>query len=242
GLFLVIRKESFKITLKQAGILVVAGLLYTGSSLFLFESYKYIPSGLATMLIYVSPAMVAVIMVFLRVVPSWPVWLAIAAAFFGVMLMTKSDGTIEIDAIGVALSLASALVYSFFIVIINKNATVGSLSSTMLTFYSLCVGTIVFAARLLASGRGLTDGLNGSFAWLNLVGLAIFPTIVATATLAISSRNIGATKASVLSVFEPITAIVIGTAVFGEILTTNIVVGIVIAISAVTFMIMKTKR
>lgn len=66
--------------------------------------------------------------------------------------------------------------------------------------------------------------------------------MVSTATLAIASRNIGATKASILGVFEPITAIVVGTVVFGEPLTTNIVVGITIAIVAVTFMITLTKR
>ena len=78
--------------------------------------------------------------------------------------------------------------------------------------------------------------------WLNLVGLALLPTIVSTATLAIASRNIGATKASVLGVFEPITAIIVGTLMFGEPLTTNIIVGISIAMVAVTFMITVTKR
>jgi drug/metabolite transporter (DMT)-like permease len=60
--------------------------------------------------------------------------------------------------------------------------------------------------------------------------------------LAVSTRNIGATKASVLGVFEPITAILVGTLVFGEALTSNIVLGILIAIVAVTFMIVSTKR
>lgn len=78
-------------------------------------------------------------------------------------------------------------------------------------------------------------------AWLNLVGLAILPTVVSTATLAIATRNIGATKASVLGVFEPVTAILIGTVVFGEALTTNIIVGILLSIAAITFMIAKTK-
>ena len=40
--------------------------------------------------------------------------------------------------------------------------------------------------------------------WMNLVWLALLPTIVSTATLAIATRNIGATKASVMGVFEPV--------------------------------------
>ena len=86
------------------------------------------------------------------------------------------------------------------------------------------------------------SGLDGAMAWINLIGLAVLPTIVSTATLAIASRNIGATKASVLGVFEPITAILVGTVVFGEALTANIIIGILISIVAVSFMIMVTKR
>ena len=85
-------------------------------------------------------------------------------------------------------------------------------------------------------------GLDSGMAWINLIGLSILPTIVSTATLAISTRNIGATKASVLGVFEPITAILVGTLVFGEALTSNIITGILISVVAVTFMIMVTKR
>lgn len=92
------------------------------------------------------------------------------------------------------------------------------------------------------AGTGITTGIEGYAAWGNLIGLAILPTIVSTATLAIATRNIGATKASVLGVFEPITAILVGTLVFGEALTINLVVGILIAIVAVTFMIITTKR
>ena len=83
GGFLLLRKQSFKVSFKQAGILLVLGLLYTSSSLFLFEAYKYIASGLATTLIFLYPVLVAIIMVFLKTVPSWPVWLAIAATFCG---------------------------------------------------------------------------------------------------------------------------------------------------------------
>ena len=86
------------------------------------------------------------------------------------------------------------------------------------------------------------NGIEGANAWFNLVGLAIFPTIVSTATLAVATRNIGATKASVLGVFEPVTAILVGTLVFGEAFTSNIVIGIVISVIAVTFMIAATKR
>lgn len=240
--FLILTKQSFKITARQAGVLLALGLLYTSSSIFLFEAYNYIASGLATTLIFLYPVLVAIIMVFLRVVPSWPVWLSIAATFGGVIIMTQGSGDESISLIGVALSLSSALVYALFIVIINRSKAIAQISNTVLTFYSLMVGAIVFWSKIYFSDTAITAGITTTVDWLNLVGLALLPTIVSTATLAIATRNIGATKASVLGVFEPITAILIGTLMFNEPLTTNILLGIGIAIVAVTFMISVTKR
>ena len=240
--FLVIRKQRFRISGKQAGILLVLGLLYTASSLFLFEAYHYIASGLATTLVFLYPVLVAIIMVFLKVVPSWPVWLAIAATFGGVLIMTQGDGAQALNPLGVLFSLGSALVYALFIVIINRSKAIASISNSLLTCCTLVVGTFVFLGKILYSGTELTSCITTGTDWFNLLGLALLPTVVSTATLAVASRNIGATKASVLGVFEPITAILVGTLMFGEPLTANIVIGIVIAIVAVTFMITVTKR
>lgn len=242
GAFLILTKQSFRITARQAGVLLALGLLYTSSSIFLFEAYNYIASGLATTLIFLYPVLVAIIMVFLRVVPSWPVWLAIASTFGGVIIMTQGSGGESINPIGVALSLGSALVYALFIVIINRSKAIAEISNTLLTFYALTIGAIVFMGKISFSDTTITAGITTSGDWLNLLGLALLPTIVSTATLAIATRNIGATKASVLGVFEPITAILVGTLMFGEPLTTNIILGIGIAIVAVTFMISVTKR
>lgn len=242
GLFLLLRKQSFRVSKKQIGVLFVLGLLYTSSSTFLFDAYEYIASGVATTLVFLYPVLVAIIMVFLKIVPSWPVWLAIASTFGGVLIMTQSDGSQAINPIGVLLSIASALVYALFIVIINRSKAIADISNSLLTFYALMVGAIIFIGKILSSDTEITAGITTGSDWLNLVGLALLPTIVSTATLAIASRNIGATKASVLGVFEPITAIIVGTLMFGEPLTTNIIVGISIAMVAVTFMIAVTKR
>ena len=242
GMFLLLSRESFKITLKQAGVLITLGLLFTSSSIMLFEAYKYIASGLATTLIFLFPVFVAIIMVFLRVVPSWPVWLAIAATLCGVVIMTQSDASQVVNPLGVALSLGSALTYALFIVVINRSKAIANISNSLLTFYALSVGAVVFISKIIMADITITAGIEGVTAWLNILGLALLPTIVSTATLAIATRNIGATKASVLGVFEPITAILIGTFMLGEPLTTNIIIGITISIVAVTFMIAVTKR
>lgn len=242
GCYLLARHESFRIDFRQAGVLLVMGLLYTSSSLFLFEAYRYVASGLATTLVFLYPVLVAIIMVFMGKIPSWPVWLSIAATFAGVVIMTGGGGDSTTNATGVWLSIGSALVYALFIVIINRSKVISGISNTLLTFYVLTVGAFVFLGIAACSGSSLTDHLCSLPAILDLIGLAVLPTIVSTATLAVATRNIGATKASVLGVFEPITAILVGTLAFGEPLTANIMTGITISIIAVTFMIYATKR
>lgn len=242
GAFLWLTKQSFRVSLKEGAILLSLGGLYTCSSICLFEAYNYIASGLATTLVFLFPVLVAIIMVFLKVVPSWPVWLSIGATFVGVIIMTQGESGEVANPIGILLSIGSALAYALFIVVINRSKSISSISNTLLTFYALLTGVVIFFCKILFADVDITAGIEGAAAWGNLVGLAILPTIVSTATLAIATRNIGATKASVLGVFEPITAILVGTLVFGEALTTNIVVGILIAVVAVTFMIATTKR
>lgn len=242
GIVLLLDRHSFKISWKQSVVLLALGLLFTSSSMLLFRAYSYIPSGLATTLVFLYPVLVALIMVFLKVVPSWPVWVSIIATFAGVVIMTQSNSSQSINSIGILLSIGSALAYALFIVIINRNKTISTISNSLLTFYCLLVGAVIFLGKGLSSGLDLTAGIATKLDWLNLIGLAVFPTIISTATLAVATRNIGATKASVLGVFEPITAIMVGTLVFGEPLTDNILVGMSIAIVAVSYMILSTKR
>lgn len=242
GCYMLIRRDSFKVNLRQICVLLALGLLYTSSSLFLFESYHFIASGLATTLVFLYPVLVAMIMVFMGKIPSWPVWLSIAATFAGVVIMTGGDDNGAINPIGIWLSIGSAFVYALFIVIINRSKVIAEISNTLLTFYTLLVGAFVFLGIAAFSDVPLTAHLGSAPALLNLTGLAVLPTIVSTSTLAIATRNIGATKASVLGVFEPITAILVGAIAFGEPLTANIVIGIGISVIAVTFMIYATKR
>ena len=242
GLFLIVSRQGFAITRKQAIRLLILGILYTSSSICLFEAYKYIASGLATTLVFLYPVLVAVIMIFMKEYPTWQVWLSIILTFAGVLILTHSDSTQLIQTKGVVLALGSALVYAMFIVIVNRSRAIRTVSSTKLTFYSLMVGTFIFFGRALTDIDSVTTGIEDTSAWMNLIGLAILPTIVSTATLALATRKIGATKASVLGVFEPVTAILVGAIVFGEAVTLNIITGITLAMAAVIFMIVSSRK
>lgn len=241
SLLMLLKKERFSVRKNEFGLLVLLGALFAGSSLFLFASYEFIPSGLATTLVYLYPVFVALIMVLLRFYPSWQTWLSIVATLGGIILLSSPSRGAEIKPLGIVLAIMSALSYASYLVIVNRSSRIKQVSEHTLTLYALVVGTILFAALRMAQGGSITEGVDSVADWANLLGLAIVPTMISMLTLAVSSRFIGPTKTSILGVFEPLTAILIGTLMFGEPMTWKMGIGVAICIAAVVFMIQKPR-
>ena len=239
GAWMVMRKESFKVSGNQLLLLAVLGLLFSCSSITLFFSYEFIPSGLATTLVYLYPVFVALIMVFLRFYPSWQTWISILATFLGILLLSKPSAGMEIKIPGLLLAIGSALSYAFYLVVVNRSKRIKKVSEHTLTFYALLTGLLLFAIMRVFQGGGMLEGISSIRDWGNLLGLAVFPTMISMLALAVATRDIGPTKTSVLGVFEPLTAILVGTLVFGEPVSARMTAGICICVAAVIFMILK---
>ncbi len=242
GIWLLFKKESLRVNKLQFVRLCILGVLFGMSSMLLFVSYNYIPAGLATTIVFLYPVLVALIMVLLRVYPTWQVWLSILMTFVGVVILSRPSGNMTLNITGLLLAGCSALSYALYLVIVNRSRRLRTVSSYVLTFYALLVGSAVFLVHNAISGGVFLKGVEGWFCWGNLIGLAVFPTLVSLLTLAIATRIIGATKTSVLGVFEPVTAIAVGTIFFGESLTINVIAGVVITLIAVTFMVVTGKK
>lgn len=78
--FMLVAGKQLKISWKQLGMMAIVGTLFTLCSITLFISYKFIPSGIATSVLYVYPIMVALIMMFFGQRPSWQTWVSILQA------------------------------------------------------------------------------------------------------------------------------------------------------------------
>jgi drug/metabolite transporter (DMT)-like permease len=240
--WMLVKKEPFRVKGRELVSLAILGLLFACSSLFLFFSYEFIPSGLATTLVYLYPVFVALIMVFLRFYPSWQTWISIIATFGGILLLSSPSAGASIKLPGIFLAVASALSYAFYLVIVNRSKRIRDVSEHTLTLYALLTGTLLFALMRTMQGGNLLEGVNAPADWGHLLGLAVVPTMLSMLTLALSSRYIGPTKTSILGVFEPLTAILIGTILFGESLTLKMVAGILVCVAAVVFMILRPRQ
>ena len=242
GVWLVFRKESLKVNKAQMWRLCILGFLFAMSSMLLFLSYNYIPAGLATTIVFLYPVIVALIMVLLKVYPTWQVWLSILMTFVGVVILSRPSGNMTLNITGLSLAAGSAIAYALYLIVVNRSRRLRTVTSLVLTFYALLLGSVVFLIHSAISGGEFMAGLDGWYCWMNLICLAVFPTLVSLLTLAMATRIIGPTRTSVLGVFEPVTAIAVGTIFFGESLTLNIIIGVIITLVAVTFMVMTGKK
>ncbi len=235
GIMLKVRGRSFKTNKKETFLLIVMGLMVAISSLTLFQSYNYMDAGIASTLLFVYPIMVALIMAFVfKEKVTLQTAFCIVMALGGIGLLYKNSDGSTLDFVGTVLVFISALSYAIYIVAVNQTA-LKNVATLKVTFYVLLFGLSLFLVRL-----GINENLllpSKWYLWGNLLSLAIFPTAISFLCTTSSIQYIGSTPTAILGALEPVTAIFFGITVFGEVLTGRECVGLVMIITAVTFVI-----
>lgn len=228
--------RSLAIRRREAGLLLGSGILYSLSAHTLYASYEPLGVGLASTLLFVYPVMVAAMMAFFGERPGPGTLLGIVLSLAGVAALSL-DGEAKSSLLGFLLVFISALTIALYMVLVRVTA-LKDIPGDRICFYNLLTGIPLFAALLWFRG-----GVPGTVSALRaidatgaacLVLIAIVPTIVAIAGLAVSIQYLGAVPAAILGALEPLTAVLIGVLVFGEPLTARLVLGFALILAAVT--------
>ncbi len=236
ALILVVRRTGFRLAKDEVGPTAVLGILMSLSSLGLFESYKYMNSGVASTLLFVYPVMVAVMMIFFfheKFRMTVALCLLIMAA--GLMLLMKPSGGETLSAFGCLLVMLSALTYALYIVFVNVSKTIKEIPTTKLLFYVLAWGCLVFLV-MIPMGHSLTMPPAAS-GWLNLTALAVIPTVFSLACTTRAIQLIGSTPTAILGALEPVSAVVLSVAVLGQAITMREIAGGLLIVLATTIVI-----
>lgn len=237
AVLLKIRKVPFCIEKSDLPTLLLLSFFYLISSVFLLWGYKFMPSGVATTIHFMYPVITTLVMIlFFHEKNSLFRTLAILMATGGVYALSYSDSQGETNMLGVIIVLISAVGYALYLVTVGQRKN-QSLKGLKLTFYVFLFSTVILLAGMSSTGNlhSIPDLATAG----NLLLLAIIPTIVSNLALIEAIKYIGATQTSVLGAMEPVTAVIVGIAVFGETFTFTIAVGIILIISAVTIIILK---
>ena len=229
GLMMLLKKESFRVAWRDLLVIVPLAVFYTASSMFLLYGYEVMGAGVATTLHFTYPVFVTLLMLVLfRERASWVTWTAVVLAICGVAKLSLNGTELKLDPVGVGIVLLSAVGYASYIIAVNKSR-VKDMHSRKLAFY-----VFVFTALIFGVKNGLEDGvqpLPGAWAAVNVVMLAVAPTVISNITLLLAVP-------SILGALEPVTAVCIGALVFGEAFTLSEGVGIALILAAVVLVIL----
>lgn len=236
GIMLLIRKESFRIPLRDVPLIFILSLFYTASSLFLLYGYEVMGAGVATTIHFTYPVFVTMLMLMLfREKTTLTVWIAVLLAVAGVARLSLRGGELTLDPAGVAVVLLSAVGYASYIIAVNKSR-LREMHSRKLAFYVFLFTTLIFAVK--AGWQKSLQPLPDAVSAVNIVLLAVAPTVISNITLLLAVRHIGGTLTSILGALEPVTAVCIGALVFGEAFTAGEATGILLILIAVVLIIL----
>lgn len=240
-LVLLIRGESLRITLAQLRSLALLGVFYMASAMFLLWGYEFMAAGVATTIHFLYPVCVVLIMMLIFGERPRMVTLgAVVLAIVGVAMLSAGDESGgATDAVGLIVVIISALAYALYIIGIKK-LNLGGLGGFKLTLYVQIVTAVLFLLKATILGSGLQpvgDGVN----LLNLVLLALIPTVVSNFALVNAIKIVGSTTTSILGAMEPMTAVAVGVLIFDEPINGAMALGMAMIVGAVMAIVLKIK-
>ena len=235
-----VKKMDIKLSFSQFRIVFGLSILYALTAILLIESYKDIPSGIATTIHFLYPLAVTLIMSwFYGEQTSIATYIALATSIIGVLLLAWGSHDVGDFRIGVLLVLGTVVTYALYIVGVMKSRA-SKIDSVILTLYVLLIGAMLFFIyAILTSG---IEPIHGYVEWRDLIMVALLCTVLSDYTLILAIKNIGSTMASILGSMEPMTAVIIGVVYFGERFDMVSIAGVILIIIAVVVVIVQGGR
>ncbi len=224
-----IRRLGRRPALGAAGL----GIWYSGNAGTYYAGLETVPASLAGVLVYLYPAVVAVLSVryATRLTGRRP-WIALGIALVGVILAL---GGIQLDppppASGILLILASPLIYAGWIVLsarlagertdqLAHESDVDGRADDAAAATALMIGATaaVFIVGAVVTGRPLAPDRIPGAAWPYLVAIGFASTFLAIQTFYAGARRIGAAQAALVSTIEPLIIVTLATFALHEVL------------------------
>lgn len=232
-------KTVLKITKDEFFKFILLSFLGIGiTTISLYSSYNYISVGMATTLHFIYPCVVYFICIlFFKEKITKKKLTALVFSSFGIIMLI--DKVSYGNTVGIFLATLSGITYGLFLVYLDKSGF-KHMDAFKCTFYiSLfnIVGLFIFGKFT----GNLTFALDLS-AWLITILISFLTSIFGNAFLQLGVKYCGATTASILCTFEPITSVVLGIIFLSEHITVFKFLGCIFIIIAVILLSINDKK
>jgi len=210
------------------GAVGVAALQWT-----YFVAVDRLPVGVALLLEYTAPVLVALWARFVRHEPVRDrMWVAIGLSLAGLAVVARVWAGLTLDAVGVAAGLGAAVCFAAYFLL--GESGVSELTPLRVVLWAFAVAAVLM--NVLAPVTGLRGGggstsLLGALAdlsapvWALLAWIVVMGTVAPFAFELYALRHLAATVVVVVAMLEPVGAVVLGWAWFGESLSDVQVLG-----------------
>lgn len=219
----------------------VQSIFFFLSAWLYFLAVERINAGLATVLFYTFPALVAVmnVIVFHEKITA-RVIIALALSLCGIILISGllAPGQSAIDPLGVIFAIAACTSFAIYSVLIQKTSRTESSFTATFTISLVCLvaSLILFAGELGGLAYvGIKEFALGS-------GLAILATILPIVLYIFAIARIGATKASILSIIETPSSLLLAWLILGETIDVFQGIGALLVVIATLSVTVKPKE
>lgn len=181
-------------------------------------SVQYNGAAVATVLVYTSPAIVAVFAWrFFREAMGWTKVLALVLTVLGCVLVARAYDLqqFQLNPLGLLAGLGSAFTFASYS-LFGRLAT-RRYSAWTAIFYAFFFGTLFLLPVSLFTHEFVPLGLPPD-GWGTLVFLALVPTLGGFGAFTVGLSHLPASVASMLSALEPVTTAIVAYFLFGEVL------------------------
>ena len=210
-----------------AAVVAMGAIGYGGQAFSFFTALTKAPAGLVALLLYLHPALVAVLSALVLAERLDARRIAALACALAGMLLTVLP-TLAPDAagrypdigVGVAFGIAAAVIYAVYIVV---GARIGARVAP-LPMATIVIGSaaVLFATAAAVQGPRWPATATG---WLAVGAIALICTVMAISLFFAGLARVGPTQASTLSTIEPLFTVLLAALLLGETVTLAQVAG-----------------
>ncbi|HMB19212.1 MAG TPA: DMT family transporter [Gaiellaceae bacterium] len=241
---LLTRRQTLAVKRAELPVLITFGVL--GLALvqwFYFEAISRLDIGVALLIQYLAPVLVALWARFAYHEPvRRRIWAALALSVLGIALLVQLWDGLTLDRLGVAAALGSALTFAVYI--LSAERAVIRRDPISLVCYGFLLASVFWAVvqpltsfpyELVDDSVSLLGRLEDLSlpVWLLMSWMVVLGTIVPFALLAASLRHIAASRAAITAMFEPVAATAFAYAWLGESLTAYQLAGALVVLAAI---------
>jgi drug/metabolite transporter (DMT)-like permease len=215
------------IDIVKVGFFGYGGMLYA-----LILSYKFMPTGIASAIHFVYPLAVMVGgVLYYNEKFNIKKMATVVLALAGIFLIIGLDNEGSISILGFILALLSGILYAYYMLEVGSGSF-KKMNSLKVVFYVSVSNIFLFLIASIITGNFT---FNADFTGYFYVLIIAALTLVGMIAIKLGLERVNVVTASIISTFEPLTSLVVGVLLLGEILLFNHIIGSLLILVSVIF-------